>query len=69
MPWPAVIHWALPAGEPPVVAQDVAVLEGASDHVGDSLEAAVGMGRKAGDVVGGVFGVELVEQQEGIEEG
>src|SRR5690606_5038691 len=39
----------------------------AGEHVGDRLETPVGVGRKAGDVVPRVVGVELVEHQERIE--
>ena len=43
------------------IAEMVAVLHAAIEHVGDGLEAAVRVGRKAGDVVARIVGAELVE--------
>ena len=51
-----------------VVPQDVAVLEGAIDHVGDRLEAAVWMLGKPGDVVLRTIGVKLVKEEKGIQQ-
>jgi len=39
------------------------------EHVGDGLEPAVGVRGKTGDVLTGLVGTELVQQQEGIEVG
>ena len=49
------------------VALVVAVAHAAGEHVGDGLEAAMRVIRKARDVVVGIVGAELVEQQERIE--
>ena len=51
MPLPAVIHCTSPAPMLPAVAQAVAVLDRAGEHVGDRLDAAVRMPREAGEVV------------------
>ena len=75
---PCGISWCmmpLPGGHPlhvagaerAAVAQAVAVLDGAGEHVGDGLDAAVRMPRKAGEVVVGPVVAEIVEQQERIE--
>jgi len=37
------------------------------EHVGDGFEAAMWMGREAGDVLVGIVGAELVEHQKRIE--
>ena len=55
--------------EGPAVAEAVAVLDRARQHVGDRLDAAVRMPRKPGEVVVGAVVAEVVEQQEGIEIG
>src|SRR5262249_13583002 len=47
----------------------VAVSHAAIEHVGDGLEAAVRMIRKAGEIVLGTVGAELIEHQEGVEVG
>ena len=49
------------------VAQAVAVLDGARQHVGDGLDAAVRMPGEAGQVIVGTIVAEVVEQQERIE--
>ncbi len=49
------------------VALIVAVPHAAREHVGDGLEAAMRMVREAREVVVGIVGAELVEQQERIE--
>ena len=67
MPLPAVIHCTSPAPERAAVAQAVAVLDGAGEHVGDGLDAAMRMPREPGEVVGGTLVAEIVEQQERIE--
>ena len=51
------------------VAEAVAVLDGARQHVGDGLDAAMRMPREAGEVVVGPVVAEVVEQQERIELG
>ena len=43
IPPPAVIHWVAPSADDPAAAVGVLVLEGSVDHVGDGLEAAVGV--------------------------
>ena len=67
MPRPAVIHCTSPAPSAAAVAQAVAVLHGAGQHVGDRLDAAVRMPRESREVVLRAFVAEVVEQQEGIE--
>ena len=69
MPRPAVIHWMSPAADGAVVAHAVAVLDGAGQHVGDGLDAAVRVPGEAGQVVLGNVVAEIVEQKEGIEIG
>src|SRR2546423_6878190 len=49
------------------IAETVAVVDGAGEHVGDRLDAAMRMPRKPGEIVVGVFAAEIVEQQERIE--
>ena len=49
------------------VAEAVAVLDRAGQHVGDGLDAAVRMPREAGPVVLGPVVAEIVEQQERVE--
>ena len=67
MPLPAVIHWTSPAAERAVVAQAVAMLHGAGEHVGDRLDAAVRMPRESGEVIRRAVVAEIVEQQKRIE--
>ena len=67
MPLPAVIHCTSPAPSIAAVAEAVAVLDGAGEHVGDRLDAAVRVPREAGQVVVRVVVAEIVEQQERIE--
>src|SRR5262245_54468265 len=55
--------------ERPAVAEAVTVRHLAREHVGDRLDAAVRMPRKAGDVVVRVVVAKIVEQQEWIELG
>ena len=50
-----------------LVAEAVAVLDGAGEHIGDGLDAAVRMPGKAGAVVIGVVVAEIIEQQERVE--
>ena len=50
-----------------VVAEAVAVVDRAGEHVGDGLDAAMGMPREAGAVVLGTVVAEIVEQEERIE--
>ena len=49
------------------VAEAVAVLDGAGQHVGDRLDAAMRMPRKAREIIGRDVVAEIVEQQERIE--
>ena len=49
IPDPAVIHWVSPAPNRAVAAQRVAVVDGATAHEGDGLEAAMGVLGEAGD--------------------
>ena len=67
MPLPAVIHCTSPAPMRAAVAEAVAVLDRAGEHVGDRLDAAVRVPREAGEVVGRALVAEIVEQQERIE--
>ena len=53
--------------EQALVARAVAVAHAAGKHVGDGLEAAMRMVRKAGDVVVRVVAAERVQHQERIE--
>ena len=53
--------------EAAAVAEAVAVLDVAGEHVGDRLDAAVRMPRKAGEIVARVVVAEVVEEQERIE--
>src|SRR4030095_3856416 len=55
--------------EAAAVAQAVAVLDGAGQHVGDRLDAAMRMPRKAGEVIRGHIVPEVVEQEERVEIG
>jgi hypothetical protein len=45
----------------------VAMLHMAFEHIGHGFEAAVGVGRKACDVVRGVVRAKLIEHEEGVE--
>ncbi len=56
-------------GDGAAVAHAVAVLDGAGQHVGDGLDAAMRMPGKAGEVILGNVVAEIVEEQEGIEVG
>ena len=56
-------------GDGAVVAHAVAVLDGAGEHVGDGLDAAMRMPGEAGEVVLGDVVAEVVEQEERIEVG
>ena len=67
MPLPAVIHCTSPAPSAAAIAEAVAVLDRAGQHVGDRLDAAVRMPGKPRQVVVGVVVAEIVEQQERIE--
>lgn len=67
MPRPAVIHCTAPLVSSPPVAQVVFVQHLAFDHVGDRLEAAVGMGRETRDVIVSLVGIELVQHQKGVQ--
>ena len=69
MPLPAVIHCTSPRGDDAAVAQAVAVLHVAVEHVGDGLDAAMRMPGEARQVVRRVVGAEIVQQQEGVELG
>ena len=66
-PRPAVIHCTPPFEQQAFVAGAVAMAHAPGDHVGDRLEAAVRMVRKAADVVLRIVGAERVEHQERIE--
>ncbi len=67
MPLPAVIHCTSPGAEVAAVAEAVAVLDGAGQHVGDRLDAAMRMPRESGQIILGTVVAEVVEQQERIE--
>jgi hypothetical protein len=49
------------------VAEAVAVLDLAGEHIGDGLDAAMRMPRKSGQVIGGIFVAKIVQEQERIE--
>src|SRR5438874_7078797 len=51
------------------VAEAVAVLDGSGEHVGDRLDPAVRMPRKALEEIGWTIVAEVIEQQEWIELG
>src|SRR5205807_518867 len=57
------------AGQRSPVAEAVAVLDGAGEHVGDRLDAAMGMPREAREVLLRVVVAEIVEQQKRIQLG
>ena len=67
MPLPAVIHCTSPGGHAALVAQAVAVRHLAGQHVGDGLDAAMRMPRKAGQVIRRILVAKIVQQQERIE--
>jgi hypothetical protein len=48
------------------VAGVIPVMHGAGQHVCHRFEAAMGVIRKTGDVVGSILGTKLVEQQERV---
>ena len=58
---------ALACGEHSTSALRVVVTEGTLDHVGDGLDATVGMPWEARDVIVGVVAAELVQQHEGVD--
>ena len=62
MPLPAVIHCTSPGVDDPGVAHAVPMLDPAIKHVGDGLDAAMRMPGEAGQVLGRIFGAEVVEQ-------
>src|SRR4029434_996546 len=53
--------------ESPLVPQAVAMGDRPLEHVGNGLDAAVGMPGKAREIILGSFVAEIVEQQEGVE--
>ena len=53
--------------QPPDIAHVILVTHAPLEHIDDGFEAAVRMWRKAGDVLVGIVGAELVEHQERIE--
>ncbi len=55
--------------EPAAIAEAVAVLDRAGEHIGDGLDAAMRMPGEAGEVVLGPVVAEIVEEQERIELG
>ena len=70
IPAPAVIHCVSPLVMTPAAAVGVAVLERAVDHVGDGLEAAMRVPRRALRLAGRVFDLaHLVEMDERVEIG
>jgi len=52
--------------ETAAIADAVAVLDGARQHIGNGLDAAVGMPRESGQIVGRVVVPKIVEQEERI---
>ena len=70
IPAPAVIHWVAPLVIRPPPPVEVLVLEGPVDHVGDRLEATVGMPGGALGLARGVFDLShLIHVDEGVEGG
>ena len=69
MPLPAVIHCTSPAAMAPLVAHAVAVFDGSGKHVGDGLDAAMGMPREAGQIILRNIVAEVIEQKERVEVG
>ena len=69
MPLPGRHPLHVAGAEAAAVAEAVAVLDVAGEHVGDGLDAAVRMPREAGEIVVRVVVAEVVEQQERIELG
>src|SRR4029077_11622607 len=58
------LHFA--GSERAAIAQAVAVFDGSVEHIGDRLDAAVGMPRKAGEVVGRAIIAEIIKQQKRV---
>ncbi len=69
MPLPAVIHCTSPPADGARVAQRVGVIDLALEHVGDGLDAAMGMPGESRRVESRVVAAEVVEHQEGVEKG
>ena len=69
IPLPAVIHWTSPGVMIAPVPHAVAVLDAPLEDVGDRLDPPVRVPGEALEVVGGVVRAEIVEEEEGVEEG
>ena len=67
MPLPAVIHCTSPPRMAPAFPRESRVVDLALEHVGDGLDAAMGMPGESRAVEGGVVATEVVEHQEGVE--
>ena len=67
MPLPAVIHCTLPGPSTPVIAEAVAMRDRAGEHIGDRLDAAMGMPGETGHVVAGMVAAKIVHHQERVE--
>ena len=52
-----------------LVAEAVAVIDGARQDIGDRLDAAMRMPRESGEIVGRIVVAEIIEEQERIEVG
>ena len=66
MPLPAVIHWMSPAPSWPAIAEAVAMLHRAGQHIGDGLDAAMRMPGKAPEIIARIVVAEIVHHQERI---
>jgi hypothetical protein len=72
-----LVHDAASGGHPldvacaeaALVAEAVAVIDGARQDIGDRLDAAMRVPRESGEIVGRVVVAEIVEEQERIEVG
>ena len=52
--------------DPPGIADAVLVLDGARQHVGDGLDAPVGMGRESCQVIFRIIRAKMVQEQEWV---
>jgi NAD(P)H-hydrate repair Nnr-like enzyme with NAD(P)H-hydrate epimerase domain len=67
MPLPAVIHCTISRSHLALVAQAVAVFNGAGENIGDGLDTAVRMPRKSCAIVVRVVVAKIIQQQKWIE--
>ena len=59
----------IPGGDGAFVSQAVPVLDASGQHIGDGLDAAVGVPREAGQIVPRNVVPEIIEKKEGVEVG